>query len=229
MHDSPRMEVLPPTSLPFPGRPGAVRGWAHGWMVFLGIAAVAAASDLLTKSLLFARLGMPGEQPAVVIVPGTLMLETNLNEGALFGMGQGMGMVFAAVSCAAIVGILFMVSRPDTRSDAILLVALALITGGSIGNLWDRLGVPGLQWHAPLERLGDPVLAVRDWIHFKLEGVIDWPIFNLADTWLVIGAGLLLLASARAAPDLPAAGTDEGHKSDASDAMQKLERADDQK
>jgi signal peptidase II len=129
-----------------------------------------------------------------------LTLETNLNEGALFGMGQGMGTVFAAVSFAAIAGILWMVGRSETRADRWLLSALALITGGIIGNLWDRLGLPGLAWHAPLARLGQPVLAVRDWIHFRLEGIIDWPIFNLADTWLVIGAGLLLLATWRAGP-----------------------------
>jgi lipoprotein signal peptidase len=41
------------------------------------------------------------------------------------------------------------------------------------------------------------VRAVRDWIHVTVPGVIDWPIFNLADTWLVIGAGLLLLLSLR--------------------------------
>jgi signal peptidase II len=91
-----------------------------------------------------------------------------------------------------------LVSRPATRSDRWLLLALALITGGIIGNLYDRLGLPGLQWHAPLERRGEAVLAVRDWIHFKLDGVIDWPIFNLADSWLVIGAGLMLLISLRA-------------------------------
>jgi signal peptidase II len=82
-------------------------------------------------------------------------------------------------------------------------VALALITGGIIGNLYDRLGLPGLRWHAPLERQGEAVLAVRDWIHFKLEGIIDWPIFNLADTWLVIGAGVLLLVTWRT-PSAPA-------------------------
>jgi lipoprotein signal peptidase len=42
------------------------------------------------------------------------------------------------------------------------------------------------------------VRAVRDWIHVVVPGVIDWPIFNLADSWLVIGAALLLLASLRA-------------------------------
>ena len=176
----------------------------------MGLALVAAVVDQVSKSVLFTRLGMPGEQAPIVLVAGMLALETNLNEGALFGLGQGMGMVFAAVSCAAIAGILWMVSRGETRTDGALLTALGLITGGIIGNLWDRLGIPGLVWHAPAERVGQPVLAVRDWIHFQLDGVIDWPIFNLADTWLVIGAGVLLLvtwrspsAPAPAAPDEP--------------------------
>ena len=105
--------------------------------------------------------------------------------------------VAAAVSLAAIGGIVVLVSLPATRADPWLLVSLALITGGIIGNLYDRVGLPGLRWHAPPERHGEAVLAVRDWIHFRLEGIIDWPIFNLADTWLVIGAGLLLLLSLR--------------------------------
>ncbi|MFM8802829.1 MAG: signal peptidase II [Planctomycetia bacterium] len=172
----------------------------RGWFVFAIIAALAAGIDLATKSYLFGRLGLPGEQPGIVLVPGMLALETNLNEGALFGMGQGFGAVFAAVSLAAIAGILWMVSRPATRGDRWLLLALALITGGIVGNLYDRLGLPGLLWHAPPERRGEPVLAVRDWIHFKLDGIIDWPIFNLADSWLVIGAGLMLLLSLRSPP-----------------------------
>jgi len=172
----------------------------RGWFTFCTIASLAAVVDLATKSAIFGRLGMPGEQRGIVLVPGMLALETNLNEGALFGMGQGLGAVFAAVSLCAIGGILWMVSRPATRGDRWLLVALALITGGIIGNLYDRLGLPGLRWHAPLGRQGTPVMAVRDWIHFKLDGVIDWPIFNLADTWLVIGAGLILVLSLRPQP-----------------------------
>ena len=166
-----------------------------GWTLFLGVAALAAAIDLLAKAWIFRTLGMPGESPAIGLIPGILVLETNLNEGALFGMGQGMGSVFAAVSVAAIVGILLLVARPATRRDPWLLTALGLIVGGIVGNLYDRLGRPGLVWHAPLARQGEPVRAVRDWIHFTLPGVIDWPIFNLADSWLVIGAGMLLLSS----------------------------------
>ncbi len=173
---------------------------SRGWLLFAAIAIVSAAIDLVTKWAIFRRLGMPGERAGIVLVPRVLVLETNLNEGALFGMGQGMGLLFAGISCAAIGGILYAVSRRPTREDRWLLVALALITGGIIGNLYDRLGLPGLTWHAPVARAGTPVLAVRDWIHFTLEGIIDWPIFNLADTWLVIGAGLLLLLSLRAPP-----------------------------
>lgn len=181
---------------------------SRGWPLFIAIAIVSAAIDLVTKWALFRRLGMPGERPGIVLVPRMLTLETNLNEGALFGMGQGMGLLFAGISCVAIGGILYAVSRRPTREDRWLLVALALITGGIIGNLYDRLGLPGLTWHAPIGRAGTPVLAVRDWIHFSLEGIIDWPIFNLADTWLVIGAGLLLLLSLRAPSADPQAATE---------------------
>lgn len=172
----------------------------RGWFLFAGIAALGAAIDLVSKTVVFDRLGMPGEQPGILLLPGMLSIETNLNEGALFGMGQGLGMVFAAVSLVAIVGIVAMVAQPATRGDRWLLVALGLITGGIIGNLYDRLGLPGLAWHAPAPRRGDAVFAVRDWIHFKLDGIIDWPIFNLADSWLVIGAALLVLLSLRPVP-----------------------------
>ena len=201
------METPPPVAAQH--HRGGGRATAGGWGWFLGLAIVTAAIDLFTKWALFARLGMPGERPPIVLVPDILTFETNLNEGALFGMGQGMGAVFATVSCLAVAGILWLVSRGETRADRLLLTALALVTGGIIGNLWDRLGLPGLLWHAPFERVGQPVLAVRDWIHFKLDGVIDWPIFNLADTWLVIGAGLLLLATWRATP--PDAGRTTPH------------------
>jgi signal peptidase II len=184
------------------------RATSRGWIGFVALAVVAAGVDLATKSIAFARLGMPGMSPGHPLVPGMLSLETNLNEGALFGMGQGFGLAFAGVSVLAIAGILAMMARQTTRDDPLLVTSLGLIVGGILGNLYDRLGLPGLTWHAPAERVGEPVRAVRDWIHFTLPGVIDWPIFNLADTWLVIGAGLILLMSLRPQPPaLPTAGS----------------------
>ncbi len=182
----------------------------RGWILFAALAGFATVSDLVSKSVAFASLGMPGSGRAAALLPPLLVLETNLNEGALFGMGQGLGLGFAAVSVVAIGGILALVARPATRDDTWMVAALGLIVGGIIGNLYDRLGLPGLRWHFPPERVGEPVRAVRDWIHFQLPGVIDWPIFNLADSWLVIGAGVLLVLSLRPAdPGAPAANAPE--------------------
>ena len=179
-----------------------MRGTLSGWLLFSGMAVAATASDLLSKSWIFQRLGMPGDQPPIILIPDMLALRTNLNEGALFGMGQGLGLVFAAISLVALTGIGIMTARlcrglreQVVAVDLWSLVALGLITGGILGNLYDRLGVPGLTWHAPLERFGKPVLAVRDWIHFAIEDVIDWPIFNLADSYLVVGAAILVVVS----------------------------------
>ncbi len=169
--------------------------------MFAVVVVTATAADLLSKAIAFEQLGMPGMQPGVVVIPQLLWWETNLNEGALFGLGQGMGWLFITVSVAALIGIIVTVNSLRLRGDGLLVVALALISGGILGNLYDRLGLPGLVWHAPLARQGQPVFAVRDFIHFRLEGVIDWPIFNLADSFLVAGAGLLLLLSV-----LPAGG-----------------------
>jgi signal peptidase II len=177
----------PPASAP--RSPGQLGSWA----VFAAVVTVTTAADLITKAIAFERLGMPGMKPGTMVIPNMLWWETNLNEGALFGLGQGMGWLFITVSLAALLGIVVAVSSLRLPGDGILVVALALISGGILGNLYDRLGLPDLVWHAPLAREGQPVYAVRDFIHFRLEGVIDWPIFNLADSFLVAGAGLLLL------------------------------------
>lgn len=174
-----------------------------GWLLFAGVTIVALGSDLGSKAWIFDRLGMPGTAPPIELVPRILRLQTNLNEGALFGMGQGFGILFAGISVLAIGGILGMLARATTRAERPLVIALGLIAGGILGNLYDRLGLPQLVWHAPRERAGQSVRAVRDWIHFELPGVIDWPIFNLADTWLVIGAAIMVLATLRAGPEKP--------------------------
>ena len=72
----------------------------RGWPLFALVVACSLAADLATKEVIFSLLGMPGEGRRVIFVPGIFELETNLNEGALFGMGQGLSWLFAAVSIA---------------------------------------------------------------------------------------------------------------------------------
>jgi hypothetical protein len=97
-----------------PSRPSS-RSGSRAWIGFIILAALAAGVDLVTKSIAFARLGMPGTGERHDLVAGVLMLETNLNEGALFGMGQGLGLAFAGVSVLAIAGIVAMMLFASRR------------------------------------------------------------------------------------------------------------------
>jgi signal peptidase II len=122
-------------------------------------------------------------------------LETSLNEGALFGIGQGLVAVFATLSILAAFWIVYWLFFRGAARDGWLTFALACIMAGILGNLYDRLGLPGLTWPAGQgHAAGDTVYAVRDWIHFQYKS-FDWPVFNLADSLLVCGASLLALQS----------------------------------
>jgi len=123
-------------------------------------------------------------------IDGILGIQTSTNGGALFGMMQGYRLVFVTLSLVALVGLLGWLFLLGGWQDAWLLVCLGLITGGILGNLYDRLGL----WHDPTT----PAVFhyhVRDWIHFRLQGVPlfdPWPNFNIADSLLVVGVGCML-------------------------------------
>jgi signal peptidase II len=141
---------------------------------FFGIALGGATLDLVSKWLAFAKLGYPGK---FVQWPKVLSLTTSYNEGALWGIGRDLpfpNVMFASLSVLAATAILYWVLCKGAAAQRSLSVALGLIMAGTIGNCYDRIVIG----------------KVRDWIYFEL---INWPIFNLADSWLVCGAGLLML------------------------------------
>ena len=119
--------------------------------------------------------------------------QTSLNEGALFGMGQGMVVLFSALSLAAALAIFCWLFLAGAARNALLTAALGCVTAGIFGNLYDRLGLPGLRWNwtNQIHHAGQPVHAVRDWI-LVMIGKWPWPTFNLADSLLVCGAALLV-------------------------------------
>ena len=170
---------------------------------FLLLAAGGVAADLASKHLVFQRLGAP-DGTTGWLLDGWLKfrLYTTFNHGALWGVGQGMTWLFAALSVAAVVGILYWLFWAGAARSWWLTVALGLITAGTLGNLWDRAGMHGF-----VEGQDElPVFAVRDFLHFRF-GTFDWAIFNLADMFLVTGAimlGLQSLKSERKSPE-PAA------------------------
>lgn len=173
------------------------------FLVFVCIAALGLAADLLSKAWAFETLGIGAGARSIEIVGRVLMLETTLNEGGLFGVGQGFSFPLSILAMIALVGIVVWLFVFGAAEDWLLTIALGGIVGGILGNLYDRLGFHGLVWEYNLfdqpNRIGQPVYAVRDWIHFQIESIsFDFPLFNIADSLLVCGAALLMWHAIRA-------------------------------
>lgn len=162
-------------------------------LLYLALVVFGTFSDLATKGWIFDRLGMPGEQPIWWVWPGVFGFETSLNEGALFGFGQGMVVVFRFLSILAVLGIVYWLFVAGAARELFLVVSLGLVTAGILGNLYDRFGLPDLRWNYAnaLHQINEPVHAVRDWV-LVMVGRFHWPNFNLADSMLVVGSLLLV-------------------------------------
>lgn len=153
--------------------------------------------DLGSKSWIFDKLGFPGEQGVWWMIPNVFGFQTSLNQGALFGMGQGQITLFVSLSFFALIGIFLMLVF-DKQKSLFFAIILGMICAGILGNLWDRLAFHQMEWptFAALTRqcspdlVGKPIHAVRDWI-LVMIGSYPWPNFNLADSFLVSGAILL--------------------------------------
>jgi len=123
-------------------------------------------------------------------------IQKSLNEGALFGMGQGQVWLFAVFSVAALIAIPIWLFCFRASQDRWLTTALGCVTGGILGNLYDRLGLAGIHWDQfDPRRAGETAYAVRDWILWQWNDQWVWPNFNIADALLVGGAGLLMVHS----------------------------------
>jgi len=161
------------------------------YALFLAISLLGCGADLLTKHWVFQWRGMPHASEPWWLWEGHIGIETALNTGALFGLGQDRVGLFAALSLAAAAGIVVWLFVGCAAHDLHLTVALACVTGGILGNLYDRLGF----WSSQMG-LARRVHAVRDWILLQY-GDYTWPNFNIADSLLVCGAVLLMWHAAR--------------------------------
>ena len=132
------------------------------WVVFL----LAVSSDQLTKWLTIENLARYESWPA----DGFFRVTHAWNTGTAFSLFQGQGDILTWVSLGA-VGVLAWIYRSIDNPPWLLRVAFGLQLGGAIGNLIDRF------------RLGH----VTDFIDIG-----PWPIFNIADSSIVIGIGLMI-------------------------------------
>lgn len=143
--------------------------------------------DLLTKEWVFQWRGLPRPGNEHWLVENffglQIGIETSVNHGALFGLGQGFTSLFVGLSFVAVLGIVVWLFVLKAAEDWVLTLALGVVLGGILGNLYDRLGL----WNAPPEL----ACGVRDWILFRFQGH-TWPNFNIADSLLVCGAAWLM-------------------------------------
>ena len=163
------------------------------FLLFFSLASIGCAADLFSKYKVFehAELYRGSEW---WLWNGHIGIQKSLNEGALFGMGQGAVFFFALVSIAAAIGIVVWLYLYGGAKDFWLNVIMGCIMGGVLGNLYDRLGLHGLQWDQfDLSRSGERVYAVRDWILLQWDPQWVWPNFNIADALLVVGTMMLIV------------------------------------
>ncbi len=149
------------------------------WIALGVIAGTAIVADQLTKSIVSLRLPT-GEAVATL---GPFSIHHVQNTGIAFGLFADSTTAVIVLTTTAVAAMLVFFGRTAQRHP-LLPVALGLVIGGSIANLIDRV------------RLGH----VTDFLDFDY-----WPAFNLADTFIVVGVGLLFasfVASDRTSPRL---------------------------
>ena len=145
------------------------------------LASIVFALDRITKRIIESRMSV---FDTYTVIPGFFDLVHARNRGAAFSMFADstsplrpfflIGLSLAALILVA--GIL----RKASTLDKATAIGLSLILGGAVGNVFDRI-VSG---------------AVTDFLDFYI-GALHWPAFNVADSAIVIGSGLLLLSLLR--------------------------------
>ena len=141
---------------------------ARRYLLFVALAVLVLTADQISKAIVAANL----RGGAVVeILGGAIRFDYTVNTGGAFSFFRGGGMVLAAIAALVCIGLLVPYRRLG-GSPLPVRVALGLILGGAMGNLLDRV------------RLG----YVVDFVDLRW-----WPVFNLADSAVVVGVALLIL------------------------------------
>lgn len=136
------------------------------------IALVVIILDQWTKWLVVKRMEL-GE--SITVIENWFYITSHRNRGAAWGILQGQMWFFYLITVIVIIGIVYYIQKA-AKGKMLLGVALGLMLGGAIGNFYDRVVRK----------------EVVDFIHTYIFNY-NFPIFNIADSALVIGVGLLMI------------------------------------
>ncbi len=136
--------------------------------MFWIIAAIVLIADRVTKEL---AGGIPAE--GITIIPGIIGLKYAENRGAAFSMLSGAPRILGVLSLAVIIGGYIWLRKKEIA--AFPLTGLALMAGGAAGNMFDRL--------------------IRGFVPDMIETrFMNFPVFNVADSCLVVGCALVMIS-----------------------------------
>ncbi len=141
-------------------------------MFYYIIALFVIALDQFTKWLIVKNLEL-GE--SIKIIENFLYITSHRNRGAAWGILQGQMWFFYIITVLVIIGIVYYIQKA-VRGNWLFGVSLGLMLGGAIGNFIDRVFRK----------------EVVDFINTYIFGY-DFPVFNIADSSLVIGVILLMI------------------------------------
>ena len=166
-----------------PGRPGGLSvGWRRA--LILLVAAAVVAVDQATKTWALHHASSPRH------IIWTLRLAVTLNSGSAFGLWRGASPLIIAGAILLVVVLLGLGRTASRTANLPAAIAMGLLLGGALGNLSDRL----FRHHHG---------AVIDFVDLRW-----WPVFNVADACITIGALLLVLVGFRTGPPQPVAADD---------------------
>jgi signal peptidase II len=138
------------------------------WLALAALATAAVIADQVTKYVVASNLRLDDGLHVI----GPFWIRNVQNSGIAFGLFSSATAAVIVLTVIAIAWMLVYFARSGSRHP-VLPVALGLVIGGSVSNLADRV------------RLGH----VTDFLDFRY-----WPAFNLADSFIVVGVGILLAA-----------------------------------
>ncbi|MBM3882262.1 MAG: signal peptidase II [Verrucomicrobia bacterium] len=154
-------------------------------VMMVGVAACVFVADQLTKLAVIDKLQYAEQW---VLLDGFFKFVHWGNTGAAWSMFYGNNRLLAVISLLALVVLYYSLQHFDTHTRTGQL-AMGLIFGGILGNLLDRV------------RLGHVVDFLYFHLHPRGGGEVGFPAFNVADSAICVGVGLLILLSFRPEPD----------------------------
>lgn len=141
-------------------------------MFFYILGIILIALDQITKSFVIGKLSL---RQSIPIIDGILHFTYVRNTGIAFSLFPRMNIVIIILSTITVL-LLFHIYRKTSPDNLLTKTSLIFIASGAIGNLIDRMQYS----------------AVIDFIDFRI-----WPIFNLADAFIVIGVAVIIIDQLR--------------------------------